>query len=149
MSGEVDTVVSDHACCMEEMKQGDTWGALPGFGGSSLIYPVLLSEGVHKRGLSLARAAELASTNSAQRYGLFPRKGAIAVGSDADFAIVDMNETRRVSASGLHSAQDHTPFAGMALRGWPVATVLRGRVCFKDGTTEGQPAGEFMRRPAA
>ena len=124
--GEVDTVVSDHACCMEEMKEGDTWSALPGFGGTSLIYPVLLSEGVHKRGLPLSRAAELASTNPAQRYGVFPRKGAIAVGSDADLAIVDLNETRTVSVSGLHSAQDHTPFAGMALRGWPVATVLRG-----------------------
>lgn len=149
MSGEVDTVVSDHACCMEEMKQGDTWSALPGFGGTSLIYPVLLSEGVHKRGMSLARAAELASTNPARRYGLFPRKGAIAVGSDADFAIVDMNETRAVSVGGLHSAQDHTPFAGMALKGWPVATVLRGRRVFADGATQGQPAGMFMKRSAS
>ena len=55
VSGEVDTVVSDHACCMEEMKGDELWAALPGFGGTSLLYPVLLSEGVRKKGLSLLR----------------------------------------------------------------------------------------------
>jgi dihydropyrimidinase/allantoinase len=149
LGGEIDTVVSDHACCMEEMKKGDTWTALPGFGGTSLLYPVLLSEGVRKRGLPLARAVELASTNPARRYGLYPRKGAIAVGSDADFALVDLGQTRTVEARGLHSAQDHTPFAGMSLTGWPVATVLRGRVVFRDGAVQGPPSGRFLRRPLA
>jgi len=118
---------------MEEFKRGDTWSALPGFGGTSLLYPVLLTEGVRKRGMSLSHAVELVSTNPARHFGLFPRKGTIAVGSDADFAIVDLNEVRTVSAAALHSAQDHTPFEGIQLEAWPSTTVLRGIVVFDNG----------------
>src|SRR5882762_2854596 len=85
--GRIDTVVSDHACCSEEDKGEDLWKALPGFGGTALLYPYLISEGHLRRGLSLARVAELASTNPARAFGLYPRKGAIAVGSDADLAV--------------------------------------------------------------
>src|SRR5215469_17678679 len=112
VDGEVDTVVSDHACCMEEMKRDELWSALPGFGGTPLLYPVLLSEGVRKRGISLLRAVELASTNPARNFGLFPRKGVIAVGSDADLALCDLNKTQVVDVDSLHSAQDYSPFAG-------------------------------------
>jgi dihydropyrimidinase/allantoinase len=149
LSGQVDTVVSDHACCMEEMKQGDTWTALPGFGGTSLLYPVLLSEGVRRRGLHLARAVELVSTNPARHFGLYPRKGTIAVGSDADLVLVDLGRTRAVDAAGLHSAQDHTPFAGVSLTGWPETTLLRGRVVFRAGEVQGEPGGAFVPRPVA
>ena len=149
LSGEVDTVVSDHACCLEEVKQKDLWSSLPGFGGTSLLYPVLLSEGVRKRGLSLTRAVELASTNPARHYGLFPKKGTIAIGTDADITICDMEKTQPVTVQDLHSAQDFTPFAGLSLTGWPVTTLLRGRVVFRDGKVEGSPSGEFVRRPVA
>lgn len=148
-AGAVGSVVSDHACCMEENKKGDLWTALPGFGGTSLLYPVLLSEGAHKRGLSLARVVELASANPARAFGLYPRKGTIAVGSDADLTLVDLEESRPVAAAGLHSAQDHTPFAGMALKGWPVATLVRGQVVFRDRASVGAPRGQFLRRPVA
>jgi dihydroorotase-like cyclic amidohydrolase len=147
LAGDIDTVVSDHACCMQEHKQGDTWTALPGFGGSSLIYPVLLTEGVLRRGLSLARAVELASTNPARRFGLYPQKGAIAVGSDADFAICDLRRARKVRANSLHSAQDHTPFEGIVLSGWPVATVLRGKLVFEKDELVGGRGGRFIQRP--
>jgi len=149
MNGQVDTVVSDHACCMEENKKGDTWTALPGFGGTSLIYPVLLSEGVRKRGMTLHRAVELASTNPAKHFGLYPRKGAIAVGSDADLALVDLQLTQKVSVANAHSAQDHTPFDGMPLTGWPTATILRGRVVWRDGKPQGPATGRFVKRPVA
>jgi dihydropyrimidinase/allantoinase len=149
LSGQIDTVVSDHACCMEELKRGDTWTALPGFGGSSLLYPVLLSEGVHRRGLSLERAVELASTNPARHFGLYPTKGTIAVGADADLAIADLNEERKVTARGLHSAQDHTPFEGIPLKGWPQTTILRGQVVFDGGEPRGARAGRFVARPVA
>src|SRR5690349_20414899 len=72
MAGQIDTVVSDHACCLEELKQDDLWTAMPGFGGTALLYPVLLSEGVRKRRLSLARAVALVSTNPARHYGMYP-----------------------------------------------------------------------------
>ncbi len=148
LGGEVDTVVSDHACCMEEMKGDELWAALPGFGGTSLLYPVLLSEGVRKRGLSLSRAVELASTNPARKFGLFPRKGAIAVGSDADLALYDLEKTQVIQVESLHSAQDHTPFAGFPFTGWPVMTILRGSVVFRDGEVQGTPRGKYIKRPA-
>jgi len=148
LEGEVDTVVSDHACCMEEMKKDELWAALPGFGGTSLLYPVLLSEGVRKRGLSLLRAVELVSTNPARKYGLFPQKGVIAVGSDADLALCDLEKTQVVAVDSLHSAQDYTPFAGFPFTGWPIMTILRGNVVFMDSMTQGAPQGAYIKRPA-
>ena len=144
--GEIDWVCSDHACCSEEHKEGDLWGALPGFGGTALVYPFMLTEGP-RRGLSFERIVDLVSTNPARAYGLDSRKGAIAVGADADLAIVDMDQTHPVTTERLLSAQDHTPFEGMELTGWPVRTLLRGRTAFADGETVGEPAGAYLKRP--
>lgn len=148
-SGAVDTVVSDHACCGEEHKQQGVWESLPGFGGGSILYPVLLSEGAHKRNVSLHRIAELVSANPAKNFGLFPRKGCIAVGADADLAIVDMNLEKPIHAAELLSAQDHTPFENVITKGWPTHTVIRGRVAFENGKVRGNPLGEFIKRPTA
>jgi dihydroorotase-like cyclic amidohydrolase len=144
--GEIDWVCSDHACCSEEHKEGDLWGALPGFGGTALVYPFMLTEGP-RRGLSFERIVDLVSTNPARAYGLDSRKGAITVGADADLAIVDMDETHPVTTGRLLSAQDHTPFEGMELTGWPVRTLLRGRTVFANGETIGEPTGAYLERP--
>jgi len=147
-SGQVDTVVSDHACCQEVAKnEDDLWGSQPGFGGSALSYPVLLSEGWHKRGVAPVRLAELAAANPARYFGLYPRKGTIAVGSDADLAIVDPEKTQRVRAAALHSAQEYSPFEGMELTGWPAMTILRGQVQYKDGEVVGRKIGRYLKRP--
>jgi len=146
--GEIDWVCSDHACCSEEHKEGDLWQALPGFGGTALMYPFMLTEGP-KHGLSLERVVELVATNPARAYGLSPRKGAITIGADADLAVVDMEASHAVTTERLLSAQDHTPFEGMELAGWPVRTLLRGRTAFAGGETVGGPAGSYMRRPLA
>jgi dihydropyrimidinase/allantoinase len=145
LDGRIDTVVSDHACCAAADKAADLWKALPGFGGTALLYPYLLSEG-GRRGLSLARIVELASTNPARAFGLYPRKGAIAVGSDADLTLVDPDIERTVTPELLLSAQDFTPFAGVRVRGWPTHTLLRGRVVFRDGRVLGAPTGEYLER---
>lgn len=147
IDGRVDTVVSDHACCFEHQKGEDLWKALPGFGGTALLYPYLVSEGVHRRGLSLARVAELASANSARAFGLYPQKGTIAPGSDADLTIIDPNREATVQPDVLLSAQDFTPFAGMRVRGWPTHTILRGRVAYREGKVVGPPGGRYLRRP--
>jgi dihydropyrimidinase/allantoinase len=146
LDGRIDTVVSDHACCSEEDKQRDLWAALPGFGGTALLYPYLLSEGP-KRGLSLARVTELASANPARAFGLYPRKGTIAVGSDADLAVIDPERERTVAPEVLLSAQNFTPFAGLRVRGWPTHTLLRGQLVFENGKITGRPAGRYLRRP--
>ncbi|MBI4469482.1 MAG: amidohydrolase family protein [Acidobacteria bacterium] len=149
LGGQVDTVVSDHACCFEEQKkEDDLWGSLPGFGGSSLLYPVLISEGFHRRRLPLTRIAELVAANPARNFGLYPRKGTLVVGSDADFAIVDLHKEQAVTPDLLNSSQDFTPFEGMRLKGWPTKTVLRGIVTFAQGeVAAGSPPGQFIKRP--
>jgi len=144
--GEIDWVCSDHACCSEEHKEGDLWQALPGFGGTALIYPFMLTEGP-RRGLSLERIVDLVATAPARAYGLHPRKGSITVGADADLAIVDVDETYPVTTERLLSAQDYTPFEGMELTGWPVRTILRGRTVFADGEPVGEPIGAYLERP--
>ncbi len=146
-SGAIQWVASDHACCMESMKGDDLWPALPGFGGTALLYPVLISEGYHHRGLPLARVVELAAEAPARAFGLYPRKGAIAIGADADLTLVDLEREAEVSPSLLHSAQDHTPFQGVRFKGWPVRTILRGRTVFLDGDVVAPPGGQFVARP--
>jgi dihydropyrimidinase/allantoinase len=147
LSGHVDTVVSDHACCFEEEKGEDLWRALPGFGGTALLYPYLVSEGMLRRGLSAPRVAELASANSARAFGLYPRKGTLTPGSDADLTVVDLDREQEVHPEILLSAQDFTPFQGMRLRGWPVCTVRGGQVVFSDREVRGGPNGRYLRRP--
>ena len=144
----IKTVVSDHACATKEIKKGDLWTSLPGFGGTSLMFPILITEGYHKRGLPLHRIAELSSTNSAKYHNVFPKKGAVIVGSDADFAIVDIDEEKEVTLENLYSAQDHSPEEGMKLKGWTECTILRGRVIFEKAKIIGRPGdGEFIKRP--
>ncbi|MET7396807.1 dihydroorotase family protein [Dactylosporangium sp. NPDC005572] len=146
LSGAVDWVASDHACCLEEHKGDELWPALPGFGGTGLLYPVLVSEGMHRRGLAPHRVAELVSANPARAYGLWPRKGSLLVGHDADITVVDPDLEQEVTTELLLSGQDHCPFAGRKVRGWPVATILRGRVAYRDGAVVGSPRGEFVKR---
>jgi dihydroorotase-like cyclic amidohydrolase len=89
----------------------------------------------------------LVSNTPARRYGLFPRKGTIAIGSDADLVVVDLNAERTVTPEQLSSAQDFTPFDGFKLTGWPLITLVRGQVVFREGQTQGTPQGQFIARP--
>jgi dihydroorotase-like cyclic amidohydrolase len=144
--GDISWVASDHACCMEAEKGDELWPAQPGFGGTALLYPVLISEGHHKRGLPLTRIAELAAAAPAQAYNLFPTKGTIAVGADADLAIVDLDLEQVVTPELCQSAQDHTPFEGIAVKGWPTTTVLRGTKVFDHGQVTDTFPGTYIKR---
>lgn len=147
MKGEVNWVGSDHACTPIAIKGDELWDAACGFGGTSLMYPFMISEGYHKRGLPLHRIAELISTNPAKAHAVYPKKGSISVGADADLALVDLNAEKTVTTDMLNSAQEYTPFEGMKLKGWPVMTILRGVKVFEDGKTVGSPTGEYIKRP--
>ncbi|GAA2864281.1 amidohydrolase family protein [Nonomuraea rubra] len=144
--GRIDWVASDHACCLEEHKGDDLWPARPGFGGTALLYPVLFSEGHVRRGLPLTRIAEVAAANPARAFNLWGRKGALAVGFDADLTVLDPALTRTVTADLLLSGQDHCPFEGVRVTGWPVTTVVGGRVAFHEGKTVGEPSGSYLHR---
>lgn len=144
--GRIGTVASDHACCMEDSKGDDLWPALPGFGGTALLYPVLLSEGYHKRGISLDRIAQVASAQPARTFGLYGRKGTIAVGADADLTIVDLEQEQTVTAELCRSAQDHCPFDGVKVKGWPVTTISRGVPMLRDGRIADHYPGRYLKR---
>lgn len=108
--------------------------------------PLLFSEGVGKGRIDLRRFVELASTNAARIYGLYPRKGTIAVGSDADIAIWDPDKEVTISNSLLHHNVDYTPYEGMQVRGWPQTVISRGEIVAQDGEFCGQKShGQFLK----
>jgi allantoinase len=152
LDGKVDWIVSDHACCADEVKQagragqGDIWLAKSGFGGTEYLLSGVFSEG-SKRGLPLHRMAELVSWNPARRYGL-GTKGDIAVGYDADLALLDPDRAFTVSAADSPSAQGYTPFEGQQLTGRVTATFLRGALAWDAGAVVGPPRGRYIRRPS-
>lgn len=151
LAGDVDWVVSDHACCKDEKKFGeprdDVFAAKSGFGGAEYLLPGLVSEG-RRRGLSYRRIAELTAWNPAQRYGL-PAKGTIGVGYDADFCLVDPSHTWTVTAESSESTQEYTPFEGFELGARVTDTWVRGNHVLVDGVVTGPPVGRYLHRPGA
>jgi allantoinase len=148
LAGEVDWVVSDHACCRDEMKFGadrdDVFLAKSGFGGAEYLLPGLVGEGA-KRGLSLQRVAQLTSWNPARRYGLLT-KGTIAEGYDADIVLVDPDVSWTVRAADSESAQEYTPFEGFPMTAKVTDTFVRGNHVYSDGKVLGDPVGKYLRR---
>lgn len=152
LAGELDWVVSDHACCRQEMKIpkryfGNIWMAKSGFGGTEYLLPALVSEGT-KRGMGYNHMARVTSWNPAQRYGL-NRKGDIAPGFDADLALVDPARTWTIRASESPSTQGYTPFEGLELSARVETTFLRGTKIYEGGEVLGKPIGRYLHRPTA
>jgi dihydropyrimidinase len=108
----------------------DTANGVPGI---ELRVPLLFSEGVRTGRLDLNRFVALTATNHARLYGLYPKKGTIAVGSDADICIWDPDREVHVSAAMLHDNTGYTPYEGRHITGWPVTVISRGRVVIEDG----------------
>lgn len=121
----------------------------PGVADLQTMLPMLYSEGVRTGRITLARFIELISTNAAKLFGLFPRKGTIAVGSDADLVIFDPNRTRTIEPSMLKSASDYSPYEGWDITGWPDVVLRRGEIVYRDDEVVGQPgSGEIVARGA-
>ncbi|HEX3788556.1 MAG TPA: dihydroorotase family protein [Pseudonocardiaceae bacterium] len=148
LAGEIDWVVSDHACCKEATKFGadheDVFAAKSGFGGTEYLLPGLVGEG-RKRGLSLGRIAELTAWNPARRYGLHT-KGDLAEGFDADIALVDPDRSWVVDPADSFSTQEYTPFRGMEIGASVTATFVRGRQVYGGGQVLGTPTGRYLHR---
>jgi dihydropyrimidinase len=118
-----------------------------GIPGIETRLPLLFSAGVNGGRLSLQKFADLTAAAPARLFGLYPRKGRIAVGADADLAIWDADREVTIHNDLLHHATDHTPFAGQTVRGWPIMTSARGEVVWDDGkvlSTAGR--GRFIAR---
>lgn len=146
--GSINAVATDEICCTLAVKvQGkridDTTG------GNSAVEPrlgVMYAEMVDKRGYSLERYVDLVSTNAAKIMGLYPRKGALAPGSDADIAVLAPGEKRRVRLEDLHET-DYSPWEGHEISAWPVMTVLRGKIVVEDGAFNGDETdGRYLKR---
>jgi dihydropyrimidinase len=88
----------------------------------------------------------LTATNHAKMYGLHPKKGTIAVGADADIAIWDPNRRVKISQALLHHGSDYTPYEGLEVTGWPVTTIVHGKVVVRDGALAGDVS---VGRPVA
>jgi dihydropyrimidinase len=146
--GAIQTVATDEICCPLRIKLlgrriDDTTGGNAGVEPRlSLIY----TETVEKRGYGLADFVDLVSTNAAKIMGLYPRKGALAVGSDADIVLLDPRRRKIVRAAELHEA-DYTPWEGRDLAAWPSLVMLRGKIVVEAGTFSGDlKDGQFLAR---
>lgn len=150
-NGLVDTVGTDHVANRLEIKmgEGDLWSALAGFPGVATMMPVLLSHGVNEDRITIERVAEVTSYNTARIFGMYPKKGTIQPGSDADLTIVDLDLEQTVTPELLQSYADYTIYDGHRLKGWPVMTIVRGRVVMESGQVDSMALGhgEFVPRP--
>jgi dihydropyrimidinase len=138
LDGSINCVATDEICCtLKQKTQGvridDTTG---GNAGVEPRVALMYTEMVGKRGYSLRRYVDLVSTNAAKIMGLYPRKGALAAGSDADICVLDPADRRVIRAEDLHEA-DYTPWEGRKMDAWPSMTVLRGKVVVENGVFKG------------
>jgi dihydropyrimidinase len=153
-NGSFDVFSSDHAPFRFDDPQGKKPGgaevAFPripnGVPGLETRLPLLYSEGVLEGRIDVHRFVALTAANPARLYGLYPRKGTIAVGSDADLVIWDAGRERTITNAMLHHAVDYTPYEGMSVRAWPAVTLARGEVVWAEGDYRGRPGrGELLR----
>lgn len=122
-----------------------------GIPGLETRLPLLFSEGVLTGRITIQQFVALTATNAAQLYGLYPRKGTVAVGSDADLVIWDTTTQRTIRNADLHHAVDYTPYEGRDVQAWPAVTLLRGQVVWDGKNFTGRPGnGQFLHcdRPA-
>jgi dihydroorotase-like cyclic amidohydrolase len=148
--GTIQTVGTDNTSRGRKTKQPQAGlhGSRPGLPVLGTHLPALLHFG-RLRGVALETLVERATRAPARVYGIYPRKGTIAVGSDADLVVVDLDLEKVVRAEDLQGMSDFSPFEGKTLRGWPVATVKGGRIVARDGKIVGPPSGRYIPRPAA
>jgi dihydroorotase len=140
--GTVDTIGSDHAPHARAKKLLPWPECAAGLTGVQTLVPIMLDH-VNAGRLSLARMVDLMSAGPARVYGAIG-KGRLAAGYDADFTLVDLAAVRRIEESWIVSPCGWTPFAGMQVTGWPVATIVRGQVVMRDGEVVGAPSGKLV-----
>ncbi len=148
LDGSINSVATDEICCTLRTKTvgnriDDTTG---GNAGVEPRVGVMYHEMVTQRGYSLERFVDLVSTNAARIMGMYPRKGAIAAGSDADIAILDPTIRKTVKVEDLHET-DYSPWEGHPITAWPVVTILRGKVMVENGEFHGELTdGQYLKR---
>jgi dihydropyrimidinase len=142
IAGDIDLLATDHAPWRREQKMDPALTITrlrPGVSNLQVMLPMYFSEGVRQRRMPLPRFVATTSTNAARRFGLYPRKGVIAEGSDADLVIWDPSRTDTIRAADDLSNSDYSVYEGRPVTGWPVLTMRRGEVVYENGRVSGQP----------
>ena len=154
-TGVFQTFSSDHCPFFYEGTQGKlnpkartSFRWVPnGIPGVETRLPILYSKGVAEGRITANEFVALTSTNHAKMYGLYPEKGSIGPGFDADIVLWDPNRKETISQTLMHHGADYTPFEGLRVTGWPVMTLLRGKVVAEDGKVVGEKTdGRFLKR---
>lgn len=138
--GSVDTLASDHAPWSLQEKLDPAFDATnlrQGVADLETGLPMLFSAGVRTGRISLERFVAVTATNPAKLFGLYPRKGTIAVGADADLVVWDAEKKRTIDGATMNSRCDYSPYDGFEVTGWPKWTLSRGDIIFEDGVVTG------------
>lgn len=150
--GHVHAIGSDHAP-LPKSADADIWTQAPGAGnGLEAMLALVATEAIYRRDVGLAQVVDLLATTPARLFGLYPRKGAILVGADADFCVAETSGRRVLDAREMeyHDQPKWSPFDGREVRVYPVYTILRGRTIFAEGAVSGEPGyGRFVTRAPA
>lgn len=149
--GYIQTVATDHCSFnfLEQKVMGkDDFRKCPnGLPGVETRIPLIFSEGVSKGRIDINRFVEIVSTNPAKLFGIYPQKGCIQVGSDADLVVIDPNIRKKITKEDLHENTDYTPFEGIEVVGYPVMTISRGEIIVENNKFIGKKGrGKFLKR---
>lgn len=145
----IDTIGTDHVANQIKLKLGgeNVWDALAGFPGIGTFLPLLLGEGVNKNRISLEQLVKLSSLNASKIFDMFPKKGILEKGSDADITMIDLKREKKVSSELFGGFSDYIVYEGMNLKGWPVKTIVRGQIVADNFEVVGKLGhGEFVKR---
>jgi dihydroorotase (multifunctional complex type) len=144
--GCIDIIASDHVLrSRREKEDAGIWKGFPGVGGVGAVLPLLMTEGVHRGRMTIEQLVKLTSENAAKIWGLYPKKGVLSPGSDADIVIVDPRKEWVLSADHLKSASDYSIYEGKAVRGKAIKTFIRGKLVAENGELVAEaPLGEYV-----
>ena len=158
-SGAIDCIGSDHVAhtrTRESMETGNVWTTISGFPSRiEGMLPMMLSEGVNKGRITIERLAQVASENPARIFGLYPKKGAILPGADADLIVIDLKRRAKITKELLHTITPWSIYEGWEVTGWPVMTLVRGNVVMEWPDNEPRAkvteasVGQYVRRTVA
>jgi len=144
----ISVIDTDHCSYTTEQKffSSNCLGILAGIPGSETLLPLVYSYGVGRDYFNVKNMVNLLSTNPAKIFGLYPEKGSLEVGTDADLVIFDPKKEIIISDSGQHTAAGYTPFSGFKVKGYPITTILRGKIIVNNNRFSGERGGgKFLK----
>ena len=146
----IDMVASDHCpfpCEEKEIGWKNIWKAGTGVPGTETLLTLMISEGVNKSRISIQKLCKILCENPARIFRLYPKKGIIKVGSDADLVIIDLKQKKKITIDKMHTKAEFTPYEGWDVTGFPITTIVRGNIVAENGNIVGKSGyGIFQPR---